>query len=183
MYVKIANNSVETYPYSVNNLKTDNPNVSFPKDISDSLLQEWDVYPVTIVDSSNTVYDHFTEKVVADSEPTLVDGIWTLDSSVVTMTAEEQEEYKQNLIASYSDVVQRHLDAEARTKLYDNIMSACSYASGTGTYATEGQAALAWRIAVWEHVEQVLADVEAGTRTLPTRQELLDELPTMTWPS
>ena len=46
---------------------------------------------------------------------------------------------------------------------------------GRGRPVQEGQAALAWRIAVWEHVEQVLADVEAGTRTLPTKQELLDE--------
>jgi len=42
---------------------------------------------------------------------------------------------------------------------------------------------LTWRIAVWEYVEQVLADVEAETRTLPTVSELIAELPVMTWPS
>ena len=181
MYVKIANNSVETYPYSVRQLKTDNANVSFPKETSEELLAEWGVYPVTIVE--DPTYDKVTHKIVVDSTPSLVDGVWTINKTVVEMTAEEKDAYKQILIGEYSEAVQEHLDAEAKTKLYDNIMSACSYASGTGTYATEGQAALTWRIAVWEYVEQVLADVEAETRTLPTVSELIAELPAMTWPS
>ena len=181
MYVKVANNSVEQYPYSVRQLKTDNANVSFPNQTSEELLAEWGVYSVTIAE--DPTYDKVTHKIVVDSTPSLVDGVWTINKTVVEMTAEEKELYKQKIIQSYSEAVQEHLDTEAQTKLYDNIMSACSYASGTGTYAAEGQAALTWRIAVWEYVEQVLADVEAETRTLPTVPELIAELPVMTWPN
>ena len=180
-YVKVLNNTVESYPYTAEMLRNDNRNVSFPRQIPDSLYAEWGIYPVTIVE--DPTYDKVTHKIVVGSTPSLVDGVWTINKTVVEMTAEEKDAYKQILIGEYSEAVQEHLDTEAKTKLYDNIMSACSYASGTGTYATEGQAALTWRVAVWEYVEQVLADVEAETRTLPTVSELIAELPVMTWPS
>jgi len=39
---------------------------------------------------------------------------------------------------------------------------------------------LAWNIQVWEYARQVFADVQAGTRTLPTQDELIAELPIYT---
>lgn len=79
--------------------------------------------------------------------------------------------------------VQRHLDSTAKTRNYDGILSLASYASSTHpTFRAEGQAGLIWRDAVWDYCYQVLADVQAQTRTIPTEAELIAELPVMVWP-
>ena len=46
MYVKVLNQAVEKFPYSINDLKKDNPQVSFPEQLTDALLAEFNVFPV-----------------------------------------------------------------------------------------------------------------------------------------
>lgn len=82
-----------------------------------------------------------------------------------------------------TDAVQRHLDATAKTRNYDGILSLASYATSTNpTFAAEGQAGVAWRDAVWAYCYQALAAVQAQTRAVPTWEELKAELPAMVWP-
>lgn len=79
-------------------------------------------------------------------------------------------------------VVQVHLDALARSRNYDGILSLCSYATSTHpVFGAEGRAGLAWRDACWAHCYQVMADVQASLRPIPTADQLVDELPAMTW--
>ena len=87
MYAKISNGAVEQYPYTLGNLRRDNPNTSFPKLPSDGMLADWGVYPVTI--QSGTSCDHITQKLSQAETPTLVNGVWTLVESVVSLTSEE----------------------------------------------------------------------------------------------
>jgi hypothetical protein len=90
------------------------------------------------------------------------------------------EELKQAI----TNAVQAHLDATARTRGYDGILSLASYASSTNPpFSAEGRAGLDWRDAVWGYCYGVLADVQAGTRTIPTAEELIAELPGMVWPA
>lgn len=78
--------------------------------------------------------------------------------------------------------VQQHLDAEAKTHGYDNILSLCTYATSTDpTYAAEGQAGINWRDAVWQACFTLLADVTANTRPMPTDESFLEEFPVMEW--
>lgn len=81
-----------------------------------------------------------------------------------------------------TEAVQAHLDAAARAKGYDNIVSACSYAAASNAFQAEGIACLKWRAAVWQRCYQVLADVQAGTRTIPTSADLIAELPALVLP-
>ena len=74
--------------------------------------------------------------------------------------------------------VQSHLDAEAQKLGYDNIVSACTYASASNPFQAEGKSFVSWRGNVWATCYQILADVEAGIRPVPTEAELLAELPT-----
>lgn len=48
MYIKLNNGQVSKYPYSTSELRTDNLDTSFPETMPDSLLAEWNVYPVEI---------------------------------------------------------------------------------------------------------------------------------------
>ena len=95
-------------------------------------------------------------------------------------TPEEiQEMTKQSLIQA----VQIHLDATARTRGYDGILSAASYATSTNaTFRSEGQACVVWRDSVWATCYQIMADVLSGTRPVPTIPEILAELPEIIWP-
>lgn len=90
----------------------------------------------------------------------------------------------EQIIAKYTAAVQKHLDDFARTRNYDNIMSAATYATSTvPKFAAEGQYAVYARDATWSKCYEVLAAVEAGSRPMPTLDELLAELPVLTWPN
>ena len=85
MYVKVNNGAVEKYPYSASELITDNPQVSFPQNISDALLAEWDVFPVTVTNEPQI--DHTQN--VAEDQPQLINGKWTQVWEVTDASAEE----------------------------------------------------------------------------------------------
>lgn len=86
------------------------------------------------------------------------------------------------IIARLTVAVQAHLDAVARTRNYDGILSCASYATSTNPqFAAEGQACVQWRDAVWEACYAIMAEVLAGTRQPPSEVELIDELPGMGW--
>lgn len=85
--------------------------------------------------------------------------------------------------ANFTAAVQAHLDATARTRNYDGILSACSYATSTNLpFSVEGQACVAWRDAVWLYCYQQLALVQAGTRSIPaSTAAFIAELPAISW--
>lgn len=90
----------------------------------------------------------------------------------------------EQIIAQYTDGVQQHLDTFARTRNYDGILSASTYAtSQVPKFKTEGQYAVEARDATWAKCYEILAAVEAGSRPMPTLDELLAELPVLTWPN
>lgn len=78
--------------------------------------------------------------------------------------------------------VQQHLDAAVLARGYDNMLSCCSYVASVDiTFATEALAAAAWRDAVWRYCYDAQAEYVAGTRTVPTPEELIAELPALIW--
>lgn len=90
----------------------------------------------------------------------------------------------EQIIAQYTAAVQKRLDDFARTRNYDGIMSAATYATSTvPTFKAEGQYAVEARDATWAKCYEVLAAVEAGSRPIPTLDELLAELPVLEWPN
>lgn len=80
-------------------------------------------------------------------------------------------------VADYTVAVQAHLDAGARTRNYDNIVSACSYAGAPNPFQEEGAAFLAWRGECWALCHQIMAGVESGQRAQPTIAELVALMP------
>lgn len=85
-YVKSAE-GVLTYPYSLDQLRQDNPNTSFPEDLSDALLESYGVYPVT--ELPEPTYDLSMQVASRDTLPSEVDGVWVLDWTVREKTPQE----------------------------------------------------------------------------------------------
>ena len=98
MYVKLTSGQIDQYPYTVGNLRRDNPNTSFPKRIPDEMLAEWGVYPVTITAAPSI--DERTQKLEQDASPANVNGAWLIGWTTVDKTAEEVAEYDDNAAQS-----------------------------------------------------------------------------------
>ena len=95
MYVKTSNGAVEQFPYTLGNLRRDNPNTSFPKSISDATLASYGVYPVTQDDKPS--YDNRTQKVSRNTTPTETNGAWSVGWTITDRTAAEIQDYDNSL--------------------------------------------------------------------------------------
>ena len=74
MYLKTdGSNTVVKWPYTIETLKQENPNVSFPDTISESVLSSYNVH--LYLESAMPVYDGMTETLVRDT-PAPQDGTW-----------------------------------------------------------------------------------------------------------
>ena len=82
------------------------------------------------------------------------------------------------------EAVQVRLDDFARTRNYDNIMSAGTYATDTdATFSADGQYCVASRGATWRKLSEILGEVTAGIRPEPTcYADIEPELPALNWP-
>ena len=86
----------------------------------------------------------------------------------------QQEKIQKKLTQSVQDI----LDAKAQELLYDSCLSVCSYIdTGVPKFDAEGRAFRAWRSAVWAKGYEILAQVQAGQRAIPTEEQLIAELP------
>lgn len=94
-YVKVTNGQVDTFPYSIGNLRNDNPNTSFPRRIPDAVLADYGVYPVTVADAPS--YTERTESLTRNSTPTLVNNVWTLGWTKANKSAAETTKYDENV--------------------------------------------------------------------------------------
>jgi hypothetical protein len=97
-----------------------------------------------------------------------------------SVTIQADQETAEQTIARLERALDRHLDEVANTYRYESIRTMVTYAtSDHPTFGAEGRAAVAWRDAVYAYGIQVIADVEAEVRTVPTEVELINELPTL----
>lgn len=95
MYLKLNNGLIEKYPYTIGELRRDNPQTSFPANIPESLLNDYNVFRVEPTEYPIVGFD----KNLTEGQPELVNGVW---KQVWIMTD-----------ASYEEHLQRILDARA----------------------------------------------------------------------
>jgi hypothetical protein len=182
MYALITNSAVAQYPYGFAQLRADNPGVSYPAEPTDAALESWGVYRV----EPTPIPDHDAlMQSVEEATPALISSKWTQMWTVRPATADEIAGRKQELQDEIVTATQARLDAFARTRSYDGILSACTYAtSPTPKFAAEGQYCVAQRDATWAKLYEMLAEVEAGTRPIPSGYpDIEPELPALTWPN
>jgi hypothetical protein len=81
MFVKANSGQIERYPYTVGDLRHDNPNTSFPKHVPADMLSGYGVYPVAR--AAVPQFDSLVQSLVAHAAPTEDAGQWTLGYDVV----------------------------------------------------------------------------------------------------
>jgi hypothetical protein len=105
LYVKVTNGSIQ-YPYTIGQLRKDNPNTSFPAYISADTLAAYDVYAIQEVPAPEV--DPLTQR-HEQTTPVLVDGKWTQTWQVVQLPEDQATtnvRAKRNQLLANSDWTQ-----------------------------------------------------------------------------
>ena len=88
MLLKAEGSTIIEFPYNLHDLFEAHPNTTFPRPMSDDVLESYGIYRVQhqfIEEEVNTK----THKIEYADTPVLIDGVWTLEVSVVAYTEEE----------------------------------------------------------------------------------------------
>jgi len=93
MYVKLnSNGAVDTFPYSLLELRKDHPSISFPREMPQDLLTSYNVFPVVQLEKPD--YDKRTETIEAQTTPVQnAEGVWEIGYTVTPKTQEAVDEY------------------------------------------------------------------------------------------
>lgn len=94
------------------------------------------------------------------------------------------EEVAASIQASVVWQTQQRLDSFARTRNYDGILSACTYASSlVPKFKAEADYCVAKRDETWAALYDFMSEVQAGTKPFPTGYADIEPLlPVLSWP-
>jgi hypothetical protein len=178
-------------------LRKRNPDTSFPAIWDSSVCEFLNVSPILLAPQP----EH-TELEIVVKEGAITDskGNWFENwvvkpmfsdikdekGKVVTTKAEQEAAFLstklEQLKASIVVSVQSRLDDFAKTRNYDGILSACTYAtSSVAKFAAEGQYCVEARDNTWSTLYTILTEVEAGTRTVSSFADIEADLPVLEW--
>ncbi len=80
LYVKVVDGVAKTPPLTIDRIKKQNPNISFPKIVNDELMKELGYEPVPIFQEDYVKAN--TNEIVGLTFPELVEGVWRRRYSV-----------------------------------------------------------------------------------------------------
>ena len=135
------------------------------------------------MEDTNTYYSPEGNPEVWEIKPA---GYFTVEEWQAAHPAPKPEPYAptpEEQLEAFTFAIQAHLDAFARTRNYDGIMSAATYATSTvPKFRAEGQYAVEARDATWANGYEIMGAVMSGARPMPTLDEVIAELPALAWP-
>lgn len=143
---------------------------------------------VSVGTGTNSAFYASIGMTLMDVEQSDIDGQW-YQAGYAPMKSEEQKQ-KESIEAAYKNFdsrVEARLDAFAATRRYNSIYTAkAAKDSHIAKYAAEGAyCELMWG-ETYNKCDQLLAeympDVLAGTRPIPTWEEIEAQLPSLVWP-
>lgn len=113
MYVKLVEGIIDKFPYSLEQLRRDYPNVSFPRNVDDTSLSIYGVYPVVQVDPPeyNIEYD------IQMGMPVLINDVWTQTWVQVPVSPDKVAEMLDNILADKFEEIEELRDF----KLYQDV--------------------------------------------------------------
>ena len=106
LLVKTANGQVEQFPYTLGDLRRDNPQTSFPKKIGDAILASYGI--LHVMPDPQPAHDPLVQTVVRDAQPhreTAVDeetgetnetGRWVIGYTVANRPQDQAEDAVRN---------------------------------------------------------------------------------------
>jgi len=113
LLVKTINEQIKQFPYTLANLRRDNPQTSFPKDkeITNDILSIYDVYPVKPTPVPDM--DNKTHSKIQDAQ--LLDGewiqVWQLVELPLDQSAENIRAYREQLLQESDWVVAKSYES------------------------------------------------------------------------
>lgn len=102
-----GNNNIVKYPYTIWDLKNDNPNTSFPYDITDSQLSEFNVYNVNA--EPMPIYNDLEYNCIENDTPEYIDNVWTVGWSIVAKTQYEIIQHQEQMMARNKEIAKKIL--------------------------------------------------------------------------
>ena len=150
------------------------PGVSLPAVIYDECLNEVGIFPVTIA----AIPDHDPATQVCSPGSILFNGSAWVKGWVVTDKTEEEfaADHQAHILSvakASTEAIQAMLDAECQKHEYDTINNAAGWAA----HFADAAALADWGAACWAKSKQMRDEFLAGTRTLPSVEEVLAEMP------
>lgn len=112
-----------------------------------------------------------------------------LQGSLQEMTEEEVEAHKnppltqEQIVARYTHALERFYDSKAAERRYDSRLTCALRAGYAGPFYEEGAAFAVWMDNCNVYAYQVMAEVQDGSRPMPSEEELISELPELVWPT
>lgn len=182
LLVKFNGQQAVKYPYTLDELYVDNPGVYFPNLTNETLLP---FKAASVVVTGAPAHDPNTQAAepngCAYNEAT---GRWETQWSIRALTAAEMQKRLADLQKSIVAQTQKRLDDFAKTRNYDGILSACTYAtSSVFRFQMEGQHCVNSRDSTWSALYTVLAEVQSGARPMPSDYADIEPLlPVLEWP-
>ena len=140
-----------------------------------------------VVDLNRPEYNPLTQRLI-EHFPVNQSNKWIKQWEVVALTPAEIEhrftDELYNLKNKFSAEVQQMLNAFARTRGYDDMSTACSYAlSSNVVYKTEGQYCVDIRDQVWGKLFEILSDIASRRRIFTNKfSDIVQEFPKLSWP-
>lgn len=173
------------------------PNISMPKVLTEAILNDFGADPVlegpqasplefwqySMRSGVEQINGKWYTKYVAG--PVFVDNDEaSAAEQQADYIAQKTQERNANLYKAVQDGAQRRLDNFAQTRNYSGMLSLCTYATSTNAkFQAEGQYGVEVRDATWAKLYEILAEVEAGTRPVPSGYSDIEaELPALQWP-
>jgi len=84
MFVKVTDGLVDQYPYTVGDLRRDNPNTSFPRNVPEARMAQFGVYSVS--HQAAPSYNPLTHRLQSSLQPVLVNDAWVITKTIVELT-------------------------------------------------------------------------------------------------
>lgn len=140
------------------------------------------VFNGNIVQISSTDFTVSPEMVWVDSpdnatvETHYFDGSGVVPKPVVAPTIDE-------VIDSYTSALDNHIDATAQLDKWDNRITCVLRAGYPNPWQANGIAFGEWMDTCYTLAYQIMYDIQAQNRTMPSISDFLAEMPTMVWPS
>lgn len=118
-----------------------------------------------------------------NSDPREMTDFGPLPQNALLSPPEMSEKEKLDMLKKQCvQAIQIRLDEFAKERDYDDIVSLTSYCNSTSNeFKYDANRAIVLRDATWNRYYSIINDISAGKRSISSVEEVLAELPTLTW--